>query len=76
MHTDEESGLLDYKIGYCPCGCKEPLLVRRVELREIVDCFGLSDDFYGPPEKEACLPYQSMKKKLVESLGGTLERNN
>ena len=40
-----ERGLLGYKVGYCE-GCNEPIVIRTIDVREIVDNFGVSDDFY------------------------------
>jgi len=45
---DPQSGLLGYKIGYteCPCGHCEPILIRTIDVREIVDKFGVSEHIY------------------------------
>ncbi len=46
IDEDKKTGQLGYKIGYCPCGCNEPLLIRTIDLKEVVDRFGVSDDYY------------------------------
>jgi hypothetical protein len=45
LDEDKRSGNLGYKIGYC-AGCGEPVLIRTIDVAEIVDRFGLSDQFY------------------------------
>jgi len=66
---DPDTGLLGYKVGYCGCGCDQPLLIRTVDVRQIVDKFGggLSDyqRWY-----DKLKPKQSLKHLIIKALGG------
>lgn len=62
---DPKTGLLGYKVGYCS-GCNEPIMIRSVELRDVVDHFGrIVDD---RENKKV-----SLREWLVKKLGGRLD---
>lgn len=61
IDIDEKSGNFGYKIGYCD-GCNEPLLIRTLDLREILDYFGMAGEFKT----------QSIREKIIHWLGGEI----
>ncbi len=73
LDADPETGSMGYKVGYCSCGCKQPILIRLGDLRDIVDEFGLSAGLCVQEEPKQWLvsPIPALKKRIVESLGGT-----
>lgn len=62
---DPETGLLGFKLGYCS-GCNEPIMIRSVDVREVVKHFGDIVD-YEPPRR------LSLKKRIILWLGGRVE---
>lgn len=46
IEEDPDTGILGYKVGYCPCPCNKPLLIRTVDVRQVMDKFGMSIDEY------------------------------
>lgn len=73
LDEDSETGQWGYKIGYCTCGCKQPILIRTTDLSDVVDAFGLSANYTLREESKPWLvsPIPALKKKIVESLGGS-----
>lgn len=46
LDTDPKSGYMGYKIGYCGCGCNEPLFIRTVDLNDVVNRFGVTIEYH------------------------------
>jgi hypothetical protein len=69
IREDKETGVLGYHVGYCPCGCNEPLLIRTVDIREVVNRFGMTlnehDQVFQRLE-----PKKPLRQKIIEFLGG------
>ena len=63
IDVDERTGNFGYRIGYCS-GCNEPLMIRTVELREVLEYFGVSGS-----EK---LKHESLRERIVHILGGEI----
>jgi hypothetical protein len=69
IDTEPRSGKLGYKIGYCMCGCKEPLFIRTIELREVLEYFGeINNSYYN---KKLSLTTK-LKSRIIKMLGGTI----
>jgi hypothetical protein len=58
-----------------PMWLHEPILIRTVELRDVVDYFGYSDGYCDHKEQKKLFhsPIPALKKRIVESLGGTYQ---
>lgn len=67
IDADPQTGKLGYKVGYCPCGCKEPLFIRTIELREVLNYFGYSEESH---QKKRLSPITKIKKRIINALGG------
>lgn len=67
----EEQGLLGYKVGYCE-GCNEPIVIRTIDVREVVDNFGVSDDVYRR-SFNLFKDRQPMKHRVIHWLGGEVK---
>lgn len=63
--ADEKSGNFGYKIGYCD-GCSEPILIRSIDLQEVVDTFGISET--AIKNKRSV----SFRHRVIRLLGGTV----
>ena len=76
ISEDPKTGFLGYKIGYCQCGCNEPLLIRTIDLREIVDRFAVSqeiyDILYAKKEFGISVFKRQVREKLIKLLGGSV----
>lgn len=70
FHVEEEKGTWGYKIGYCPCGCNEQILIRTVDLRDVVDQFGMSLEAYNYLTRtfKGFEPKTSIRQKLINVL--------
>lgn len=73
IDEDPETGVLGYKVGYCPCGCNQPLLLRTVDVRDIVNRFGWSLTEYEAAIKKL-KPKVSFRKKLMNAMQAWGER--
>lgn len=72
IEEDAHTGVLGYKVGYCGCGCGEELLIRTIDVRQVVAKFGYSlDQYYEMIGKKA--PKEPMKNKIIRLLGGKVE---
>lgn len=60
---DESTGSLMHKVGYCN-GCNEPLGIRTVDLKEVMEVFGLS---FGQNYK------LSLRERVIKFLGGKID---
>lgn len=67
LYRDQESNILGYKIGYCPCGCLEPLVIRMSDIYEILDKW----HYIVTHQRESVIT--KIKKNLVLKLGGKVE---
>ncbi len=67
IDTEPQSGKLGYKIGYRTCGCKEPLFIRTLELNEVLEYFGYSQESH---ERVRVSPITKIKKRIIKALGG------
>lgn len=67
LSEDPNTGVLGYKIGYCPCGCGEPLLIRTLDLREIIAHFGFSMEDYDKMMKKY-RPKVRITERLIKAL--------
>lgn len=61
-------GTLGYKIGYCEC-CNEPIGIKQIDLRDIVDFFGLTEMKYKRLV-DKFRPRQTLREWLIKWLGG------
>lgn len=68
IEEDPQSGVLGYKIGYCPCSCQEALYIRTVDVRQVVDKFGLSMELYDKLFRKK----ESVRNRLIRLLGGKI----
>lgn len=69
IREDPETGILGYHVGYCPCS--EPLLLRTVDVRDIVNKFGWSLTEYEESIKKL-KPKAPLRHRIVRFLGGTI----
>ena len=69
LEEDPATGVLGHKVGYCPCGCMEPLLIRTVDLREVVAKFGRSLEEHERWYKRL-KPKTPLKHRMIRFLGG------
>lgn len=60
FEEDPDTGYLGRKVGYCG-GCNHPLLIRTIDLKEVLDTLGEGIN------KPARIPF---KHKLIKYLGG------
>lgn len=72
IEEDPTTGLLGYKIGFCPCGCNEPLYMRSVDVRQIVNKFGLTLGEYDQMLLKI-KPKEPLKHKVIRFLGGKVD---
>jgi hypothetical protein len=69
IEEDPRTGILGYKIGYCSCGCREPLLMRIVDVRDIVEKFiGCVDEYNSIIQK--LRRKEPLRNKIIAFLGG------
>ena len=76
IQEDPETGLYGYPIGYCPCGCKERLLIRTLDMREICNKFGWSLTEYEETQEEVkrrLAPRLPLRHRMIKWLGGSVE---
>lgn len=79
VHTiqlDESTGVYGYPLGYCPCGCGERLLVRTLDMREMVDKFGWSlteHEETMAEVKRRLAPKLPFHLRLAKLLGGKVD---
>lgn len=65
--VDPDTGYYGYKIGYCTCGCNNPLYFRSIDVAEIIGYFGIKDR--GEPVG------RRVRDKLIRLLGGKIGDN-
>ena len=69
IEEDPATGMLGYKLGYCGCGCGEPLYMRTLDVRHIVSKFGFSLEEYEELFKKI-RPRKPLRHKIINFLGG------
>jgi hypothetical protein len=68
---DPATGMWGYKLGYCDCGCNEPILMRTVDARAVVTHFGIAEEEYEEwKTKIIRKPKRPLRVKIIEFLGG------
>lgn len=72
IEEDPSTGVLGYKVGYCTCGCKEPLLIRTIDVRQVVDKFGLSLDEYDTSLFKLKRK-EPLRDRIIKFLGGKID---
>ena len=72
LMEDPETGMWGYKVGYCPCGCGQPLLIRTVDVRDIVNRFGTTLEEYKRWTAKL-KPKTPLKHRMIRFLGGRVE---
>lgn len=74
IEEDPNTGVVGYKLGYCPCG--EPLLLRMIDVRAIVAKFGWSmqeyDEFWNKQRPRDPI-MQRLRMGIIRVLGGKVE---
>ena len=65
LEEDPKTGMYGYKVGYCS-GCNEPVMIRTIELRGVVEHFGRIVD-------DRLTKRVSLKHRLITWLGGKIE---
>ncbi len=69
LDEDPDTGVLGYKIGYCPHG--DPLLIRTVDVNAVMSKFGRSIDEYSSWFSK--LKHRTpLKHRLIKLLGGKI----
>lgn len=72
IEEDLDTGVLGYKIGYCSCGCDQPLLIRTVDVRQVVTKFGISLDEYDSSLFKL-KSKKPLRDKIINFLGGRVD---
>jgi len=70
---DEKTGAYGYKIGYCPCGCNEEILIRTIDVRQVVSYFGIGmeemDEWKRKLKEKTKIPMRQKVIKFLQSMG-------
>lgn len=74
IKEDPDTGTLGYQIGYCSCGCGKPIMLRTIDVRDIVNKFGFSLIEYEAALKKL-KPKVPFRKKLVNAITAWGERD-
>ncbi len=69
IEEDANTGVLGYKVGYCSCGCAEPLLIRTVDIRAVMNKFGASMDEYDTALYKLKRK-EPLRDRIIKFLGG------
>lgn len=77
FHIEEENGVWGYKVGYCSCGCNEPLLIRTIDLKDIVDQFGISLEAYNYMKEafKKFRPRVTVRQRMINFLSKSVDNN-
>lgn len=71
LDEDPDTGQLGHKLGYCP-GCNNPLLIRTLDMRDIVAKFGTTINEYEGIFKRL-KPKTPFRHKVIRLLGGKVD---
>lgn len=71
LEEDPASGMFGYKLGYCGCGCGEPVYMRSIDVREVTAKFGYSLEEYKKIFQKL-KPKVPIRHRLIEALGGKI----
>ena len=75
IEEDDDTGVLGYKVGYCPCGCGKPLLIRTLDVRAVMEKFGYSMDQYDSALFKLKRKYSTpLRERIIKFLGGKVEQ--
>lgn len=72
IEVDPATGVLGYKVGYCGCGCAEEVLIRTIDVRQVVAKFGWSMEEYESL-MGSVKPKEPLRNRMIKFLGGRID---
>jgi hypothetical protein len=74
IEADPDTDVLGYKVGYCGCGCKKPILIRTLDVRQVLEKFGYSLDQYDTSFFKLKRKYKDpLRNRIIKFLGGKVD---
>lgn len=70
IEEDPDTGVLGYKVGYCKHG--DPLLIRTLDVRKVMEKFGKSMDDYDTALFKL-KKSEPLRNRIIKFLGGRVE---